>query len=163
MYWLVAALIGIGATLVVDLWTVLLKRVFRVPSLSYCLVGRWICSMPGKFAHASISSAAPKRYECPVGWLAHYAIGIIFAVLFLQLAPESWLMRPTPWPALAFGIGTVLFPYLLMQPAFGLGFAASKAPKPAQARLKSLATHAVFGIGLYASAVGVACLLRSGT
>ena len=40
-------------------------------------------------------------------------------------------------------------PWLVMQPSFGLGIAASKAPKPTQARLKSLMTHTVFGIGLY--------------
>ena len=40
-------------------------------------------------------------------------------------------------------------PWLIMQPSFGLGLAASRAPKPGQARLKSLMTHTVFGIGLY--------------
>jgi hypothetical protein len=36
-----------------------------------------------------------------------------------------------------------------MQPAFGLGVAASKTPNPNKARLKSLMTHTVFGVGLY--------------
>jgi hypothetical protein len=50
---------------------------------------------------------------------------------------------------LAFGAATTLVPYLVMQPSFGLGFAASKTPNPNQARLKSLMTHTVFGVGLY--------------
>jgi len=52
-------------------------------------------------------------------------------------------------PALAFGLVTTLAPFLVMQPAFGFGIAASKTPKPSQARLKSLMTHTVFGRGLY--------------
>ena len=40
-------------------------------------------------------------------------------------------------------------PWLVMQPSFGFGIAASRAPNPTGARLKSLMTHTVFGIGLY--------------
>jgi hypothetical protein len=52
-------------------------------------------------------------------------------------------------------LATVLFPFLIMQPSLGLGVAASRTPNPMQARLKSLVTHTVFGIGLYLSALGV--------
>ncbi len=146
-------LIGLGATLVMDLWALLLKRVFHIPSLSYCLVGRWLRHMPeGRFKHASIGAAAPKPRECAVGWIAHYLIGAIFAVALVALAPAEWLQRPTLWPALLFGLVTVAVPFLIMQPSFGFGIAASKTPNPGQARAKSLLTHAVFGIGLYLSA-----------
>jgi hypothetical protein len=57
-------------------------------------------------------------------------------------------------------MGTVVFPFFIMQPSFGLGMAASKTPKPTQARLKSLVTHAVFGVGLYVCAVGVSYVLH---
>ena len=106
--------------------------------------------MPGgTFAHRSIGAAEPRRHECAAGWIAHYSIGAMFAVLFLILAPAGWSRQPTLLPALAFGIATVLVPLFVMQPAFGLGVAASKTPKPAQARVKSLMTHTVFGLGLY--------------
>lgn len=152
MLWTVL-LIGLGATLVMDLWTLLLKRVFHIPSLSYCLVGRWLRHMQeGRFKHASIVTAAPKPRECAVGWVAHYLIGAIFAVALVALAPAEWLQRPTLWPALLFGLVTVAVPFLVMQPSFGFGIAASNTPNPGQARAKSLMTHAVFGIGLYLSA-----------
>lgn len=48
-----------------------------------------------------------------------------------------------------FGIATVAVPFFTMQPAFGLGIAASKAPNPTAARLTSLGTHTVFGVGLW--------------
>ena len=154
-----AVKIGIGATIVVDVWTVLLKYVFKIPSLSYCLVGRWFLHMPaGQFAHAGIAAAPQKPLECAVGWIAHYAIGVVFALAFVSLAPDGWLARPTLWPALLFGIVTVLFPFLVMQPAFGLGVAASRAPKPGAARLKSVTTHLVFGFGLFAWAAAIRCM-----
>jgi hypothetical protein len=52
-------------------------------------------------------------------------------------------------------------PFFVMQPAFGAGVAASKTPRPAQARLRSLMTHGVFGVGLYAGAWLVSLAVRA--
>ena len=146
-------LIGLGATLLIDLWAQFLKRAFGVRSLDYCMLGRWLLHMPtGKIVHKSIAAAAPKPRECTLGWLAHYSIGAGFAVAFALMAPSGWMERPTLLPALIFGIATVAVPFFTMQPAFGLGIAASRTPSPNSARLKSLTTHAVFGLGLYCCA-----------
>lgn len=107
----------------------------------------------GRFTHPGIAKAASMRGECAVGWFAHYIIGAIYGLMLVAVVPTLWLERPTLWPALGFGIVTVAMPFLIMQPAFGLGVAASKAPNPGQTRLRSLMTHAVFGAGLYVSAV----------
>lgn len=148
---IVAAIaIGIGAALLMDLWNLFLKRAFNIPSLNYCLLGRWFGHMPsGVFRHTSIAAAPPKRFECPLGWIAHYGIGAMMALAFVGLVTNAWLVRPTLLPALLYGLATVAFPFFIMQPALGLGVASSRTPKPTQARLKSLATHTVFGIGLY--------------
>jgi uncharacterized membrane protein YagU involved in acid resistance len=114
----------------------------------------------GTFGHASITAAAQKPFECTLGWIAHYTIGVTFAVVFVVLTSGDWLARPTLLPALLYGIGTVAFPFFIMQPSFGLGIAASRTPKPTQARMKSLVTHTVFGVGLYVCAVGVSYVLR---
>ena len=149
-----AVAIGLGATLLIDLWALLLRRAFGVRSLDYCLLGRWVLHMrTGKFAHESIGTAARKAHECAVGWTTHYSIGAVFGVVFVSLATRTWLARPTLLPALAFGIVTVLVPFLTLQPALGLGVASSKTPHPARARVKSLTTHAMFGIGLWISAL----------
>src|SRR6266550_3024108 len=163
-YILPAVAIGIGATLVMDLWNLFLKRAFSIPSLSYCLLGRWLRHMPGgTFRHTNITAAPQKPYECTVGWIAHYTIGVAFALVFVVLASGDWLARPTLLLALLYGIGTVVFPFLIMQPSLGLGIAASRTPKPMQARLKSLVTHTVFGVGLYLCALGVSYVLRAHT
>lgn len=149
-----ATLAGLGATLLIDLWALFLRRGFNIPSLNYCLLGRWLLHMPaGTFVHRSIAAAQERPHECALGWIAHYSIGTAFALIFVALAPGRWLEHPTLMPALAFGIATTLVPFLIMQPSFGLGIAASKAPHPSQARLKSLMTHTVYGAGLYLWAV----------
>jgi len=127
---------------------------------NFCLVGRWFSHMTeGRFRHASIAAASQMPSECAVGWIAHYVIGALYGLAFVWLASDGWLARPTFMPALIFGVVTVLLPFLIMQPAFGLGLAASRAPSPWQARIRTLLSHAVFGIGLYVCAIGVDGLL----
>ena len=140
-------LIGLGATLTTDLWALFLKRAFKIAAPNYCLVGRWLRYMPeGIFKHSNIASAPQKSAECTVGWIAHYLIGITFAITFVAVVGDNWLQHPMLISAIVFGVVTVLMPFFIMQPAFGLGFAASKTSNPTQARLRSLT---VFGAGLY--------------
>ena len=144
-----------------DLWNLFLKRAFHIPSLNYCLLGRWLRHIPGgTFRHASIQAAAPKPLECEVGWIAHYSIGVVFALGFVLLVSPGWLVRPTLLPALLYGIVTVVFPFFILQPSLGFGIASSRASRPAQARLKSLATHTVFGLGLYVCALAWSYVLK---
>ena len=127
-----------------------LRRAFNVPSLNVCLLGRWVLYIPtGTIMHERISATPAKAHECTVGWITHYAIGAGFAVVLVLTTSTAWLDNPTLWPALAFGIATTIVPFFTMQPAFGLGIASSKTPNPNKARLKSLTTHTVFGVGLY--------------
>lgn len=150
---LAGALSGIGATAFIDLWALFLRAAFQVPSLNMCFLGRWVLHMPsGTFAHRSIASATPKAGECGAGWLTHYLIGVSLGATFALLAGPGWWSRPSLWQPLVFGIVTVVMPLFLMQPALGLGMASSRTPNPSAARLKSVGTHAVFGLGLYATA-----------
>jgi hypothetical protein len=148
-----ATLIGIGATGVMDLWALFLRRAFGLSSLDYAMVGRWLAHMPaGQFAHARIADAREVSGERIIGWAAHYATGIAFAAMLLAACGSGWAREPTLAPALTAGLLTVAAPFLIMQPGLGLGIAASRTPQPNVARLRSLATHAVFGLGLYAAA-----------
>lgn len=117
------------------------------------MVGRWIGHMgEGQFLHDSIRATAPVAGEAVIGWVTHYLVGALFAALFIALAGRGWLAKPTLLPALAFGLATVVAPFLLMQPAMGSGIAASLTADPVAGRLRSLAGHAVFGLGLFAAA-----------
>ena len=147
------ALIGIGATAAMDLWLWLLHRL-KVPALDMALIGRWIGhALSGRWAHDAIARAAPIRGERAWGWLVHYAVGIAFAAALVGLYGSAWTRQPSLLPALMVGIGSVLAPWLVMQPAMGAGIASSRTKTPAKNRMRSLANHAVFGAGLYLSAL----------
>jgi hypothetical protein len=161
-YALITIAVGLGATLLMDLWSVFLSRAFDIPAPNYCFVGRWLRHMPeGIFRHSSIAAAPRKRAECAVGWIAHYAIGVTYALSLVFFTSYRWLREPTLVPAMVLGVATVAIPFLVMQPSFGQGIASSRVSSPSQARLRSLVNHAVFGLGLYLSALAIAFVLRA--
>lgn len=147
-----AVVIGAGATFVMDLWAAVLRRL-GVPTLSFAFLGRWLGHLrDGQLVHESIAKAAPVRGELAIGWAAHYSIGIGFAALLLATFGLQWARAPSLWPALLIGVVTVAAPLLVLQPALGAGIASRKTPAPLFNSLKSLATHTVFGFGLFLSA-----------
>ncbi len=155
-----AMLIGIGATAVMDAWLLLLKHL-GVPTLNFAFIGRWVGHLfRGQFAHAAIAKAVPIRGELAWGWLTHYAVGMAFASVLVGIQGADWVRSPTLLPALAVGVCTVAAPLLVMQPAMGSGFAASRTPTPLKNCLRSLANHTVFGFGLYLSALAIALISR---
>lgn len=155
-------LIGVGATVLLDLAS-LVRSQFGTPFPDYGLVGRWFAHMSrGRFRHDAIAKAAPVPAERWIGWLAHYAIGIAFAGVLLAIWGPDWARNPSPGPALIVGVGSVAAPFLLMQPGMGAGIAARRAPRPWAVRWRSLATHTLFGVGLYLAALLSAWLVPAG-
>lgn len=151
--------VGLGATAIMDAWGLMLRHVYGVAGLDYRLVGRWIGHMPqGRFRHDAIGKAAMVPGEGLLGWTAHYVTGVAFAAGLIVSQGEDWLRGPTLLPALLAGLVTVAVPWLVMQPGFGMGIAASRTPNPTAARLRSLVTHLVFGLGLYAAGRVIASL-----
>jgi hypothetical protein len=147
-----AVLIGAGATVVMDIWAAVQKRLLGIRPLDYRLVGRWLGHLTrGCFRHDSIAATTPVPGERLIGWTAHYLIGIAFAAILLAIWGITWARHPMIVPALIIGICSVAAPFLVMQPSMGAGIAASRTPRPAAARLRSLVTHAIFGFGLYAA------------
>lgn len=146
------ALVGVGATAVMDAWLAALGR-FGVKGLDFALLGRWTGHLArGRIAHAAIAKASPVPGERAIGWVAHYAVGVAFAGLLVALAGVDWIGRPSPAPALAFGAASVAAPLLVMQPAMGAGVAAARTAAPLRNVLRSLVNHTVFGAGLYLAA-----------
>lgn len=151
--------IGIGATLMMDLWTLLLRRL-GVTTLNYAMIGRWAGHLlKGRWRHAAIGKAEAVRGELAWGWLLHYATGLLFAGLLITLLGEAWLRGPSLLPALLFGIVSVLVPLCVIQPALGAGYFAANTSAPVKSCLRSLGTHGVFGGGLYLAALGARGLL----
>lgn len=150
------AALGVGATLILDGWSLVLQKALGVPFPDYPMIGRWVGHF-GKlqFRHKSMAGAAPISGEGLIGWTTHYVIGVGYAALLVVVSGRSWLTAPTLGPALILGLATIAAPFFVMQPAMGAGFAASKTPRPWLVRARSLAAHLAFGIGLYVSALAL--------
>lgn len=143
-------LIGVGATAFTDVWALLRRRLWGTALPDWALVGRWAGHLArGRFRHDAIGRAAAVKGERIAGWVLHYVVGIFFAAMLLLTWGEDWAAQPRLGPALLVGIGSVAAPFLILQPGMGAGIAASRTPRPNLARLHSLATHTVFGLGLF--------------
>jgi hypothetical protein len=143
---------GITATVAIDLWATFANRMLGWPRTNWGLVGRWIGHMrDGQFKHASIGSSPTIAHESILGWVFHYVVGCIYAALYLMYVSVAQAGQPTLVSAVLFGLVTILSPWLLMQPALGLGVCASRAPRANLVRMQNLIIHTIFGVVLYYS------------
>jgi FtsH-binding integral membrane protein len=152
-----AVAIGIGATVLMDLWAILLNKVLGQARPNWAPVGRWVWHLrEGKVFHDDIGQAMPYQQELALGWAFHYLVGITYGIILIIVTGPSWLAAPTFLPAFVLGIVTVGAGWFLLAPGMGAGWAASKRPNPMQIRTLNLVSHTVFALGLY----GTALLIR---
>jgi hypothetical protein len=157
-----AVVIGVGATVVMDLWAVLLQRLFRVQPSNWAMVARWVGHFAnGQFLHRKIAEAPPIRSELALGWIVHYLTGITYGALLLGIWGLDWARRPTLLPALILSLVALVAPFFVLQPGMGLGVAGAKTPNPNATRVRSALNHIVFGLGLYVSALLCAQVISS--
>lgn len=151
-----AIVIGAGATLLLDLWAQLLNRLFGFGLPNWGMVGRWVAHLPaGQFVHDDIAKAAPVSGETAIGWVFHYAVGILFAAVTLFLGGIAWAKAPTlPLPMIV-GLVTVGCGWFILQPALGAGIAAARKPDANRIRILNIVGHIVFGLGLWLSALAI--------
>jgi hypothetical protein len=137
-----AIAIGIGATVLMDLWALFLHKAFGQPRPNWGPVGRWVWHLTDKVFHDDIGTAAPYAHEVALGWAFHYFVGIVYGIILVVLAGTGWLSAPTFLPAFILGIVTV-----------GAGWAASKLPNPMKVRALNLVAHTVFALGMFSTAL----------
>jgi hypothetical protein len=144
------ALIGAIATVGMDIWAAVAKHLLHLPTSNWAMVGRWFGHMPrGTFVHRPISAAAPIPHELVIGWVGHYLTGIVYGLAYLYIVRALLSGGPSLGSALAFGLVTLAAPWLIMQPAMGVGVFAMRAPRPNVTRLVNLSMHVAFGVSLY--------------
>ncbi len=148
-FWLRVLVVGVVANIVTDIYEYLLERSLG-KSRDWHLVGRWVAYLGrGVFRHDGIGDKPTVRFELAVGWAFHYLVAIIFAQVYLQFL-AAVLERPASLlNGLAFGLVTVLAPWLVLIPGLGGGFFGSKTGRPFFVCAVSLSVHAIFGISLY--------------
>ena len=158
--WIITAIVlGMGASLIMDGWAVLRWRVTGASFLDYGWLTRWITGLPAGRLSLSLGREAPlSTMERVIGWVLHYAIGVLYAGAFVMIVGADWRSSPSLLPALLFGAITAFAPFLILQPALGRGAFAARTPSPGAARLQTMLTHLVFGLGLYMSALSMGTL-----
>jgi hypothetical protein len=145
---------GLVATVAMDLWALLLNRMAGIAPPNWAMVGRWVAHLPrGQVFHEAIAEAPPVPGERMIGWSFHYTVGIAYGVALAWLMGPDWLRAPTFLPAWSFSVLMLGFGWFLLQPGLGLGWAASRTPQPWKVRGLGLAAHTVFGLGLWIGAM----------
>lgn len=148
-----AALVGIGGTVVLDLYAAAVQRLLGVPATNWKMVGRWIGHMPkGAFVQPDIVQAKAVPGEHALGWMFHYGIGIGYGLLLVAIWGAGWLAAPHMSAPLVLALALLVLPYFVMMPGMGMGIAGSRTPRPNVTRLKSVIGHSVFGSGMYLTA-----------
>jgi hypothetical protein len=143
--------IGLLATVLIDVWALVLKHILKLPTTNWAMVGRWVGHLPkGQFVHRPIANAAPIPGEAALGWATHYAIGLVYGVGYLWLMRDVLAQTPGLVSAIVFSVVLLVASWFIMLPGLGVGILARRAPRPWLIRGINVSVHVVFGIGLYA-------------
>ena len=143
-------LAGVIATMSMDVLTAVASGLRVAAPLSPNVVGRWFASVAHAHPfHRDIALAAPARHEFAIALPVHYAIGTFLTALFVLMAARIGWQTKSLLPALAFGVSTSVFPWLLMFPAMGYGFFGAHGPAGTRLFVSSLVSHVFFGWGLW--------------
>jgi hypothetical protein len=146
-------LLGVVATAVMDILSTLARKAHVVAPLPSTLLGRWVASMPrGHVRHVSIEQAVPVDHELVIALIAHYAVGVVFASLYLFATSRLHMLPRSAGAAVTFGLATCIFPWLLMFPAMGFGLFGVRGPPGTQLFLSSLVSHVAYGAGIWLGA-----------
>ncbi len=149
-----SVIIGAGGTAAFDLWALLLNAMFGMPLPNWGLVGRWFAHLgQGTFFHKDIAEARAIPNEAAIGWIFHYATGIVYGGVLVFFAGRAWVESPTFLPAWIVGLVTVGAGWFILQPGMGAGWAASLRPNPMQVRIHNIIAHSVFATGMYLTAL----------
>ena len=150
LIWWQVLLAGVIATASMDVLSVIAIRLRLIAPLSPNLIGRWFAAvLRAHPLHEDIERAAPRSHELAIALLGHYAIGMFLTALFVLMVNRiGWPARSLS-PALAFGLSTNVFPWLVMFPAMGYGFFGAHGPEGTRLFVSSLVSHAFFGFGIW--------------
>ena len=148
--WWQVLLAGVIATASMDVLSAIAIQLRLIAPLSPNVIGRWFASVARAHPlHEDIARTAPRNHELAMVLPTHYAIGMFLTALFVLTANRiGWPVRSV-WLALAFGLCTNVFPWLLMFPAMGYGFFGSHGPEGTRLFVSSLVSHFLFGLGIW--------------
>ncbi|MEY3468186.1 MAG: hypothetical protein RL203_280 [Pseudomonadota bacterium] len=142
-------LAGVIACLAMDVWQQILKRMSGIPATNWAIVGRWfvLTLRRGTMYHPSIDNESSVANELLFGWIVHYFVSMMYAIIYLVLMIDR-VIEPTLADGFLFGAFSVVVPWFYFMPCMGKGVMAKLTPNPKKACLISLSSHLVFGTAM---------------
>ena len=127
---MMAILIELLATFVIDLGARLGQKMGWITPMNISYFGRWIFHLcQGKNDFKNIASARPFQFEKNLGYIVHYSIGGVFSLGYWYASQIFGFSLVDAKSILAFVLLTCLAPWTLMFPLMGFGFFARKSPR----------------------------------
>lgn len=148
-FFLQAIVVGVVANITMDIGYWILEAFTGIVP-DWHILGRWIGhTFQGDFTLYGIKKLSPIAHEQMLGWAGHYAIAIVYGFIYLFVVSRLLHRKPSLLSALIIAWCFMVMPFLLLQPAVGMGYFAMNTPRPWVAQLFTFCSHTVFGLGLY--------------
>lgn len=143
--------VGIGATLILDLWQFLLGKLFAVRGADWGHAGRWLKGLAkGEWIYRNSDPSPPRAGDKTLGWLFHYVVGTIYAFLYVPVSILGFGAFPDFLPYILIGfVLSTLAGLMVFSPLMGDGFLASKAPDQGRRIAFAVLNHLVFAAAQY--------------
>ena len=142
---------GILGTAAMDLMNYLFSRAGMISKIDIGVIGRMAAGWTkGRFYYRSPDEIEQIDHDIFYGYLAHYAIGVGFALPYVMVWDLIIGGSPSPAWTIVYGIVTTAGPYFLIYPSMGLGIFGRRSPEGIKSTYSSLANHFFFGIGMAA-------------
>ncbi len=150
--------VGIGSTIALDLWGLIVARITGMSGTHWPLVGRWLLGLPaGRFVFDQEDTAPDTVVEGVVGWGFHYIVGLAYAAMLPLFWGVDFIKAPTIFPFFLIGVVvSSLAGLMILMPGMGAGLFARKTPMPFITILFVVVAHVIFATAQYLLALGVA-------
>jgi len=146
-------LVGIAATVTMDVFGSVARRVGLAAGAKGQWVGRWYLGIArGNLFHSDIASTPERPGEVRAALVGHYVIGVVLAIFYVFVTDLVGMSAGTFLLAFGYGLVTCVFPWFLVLPALGFGAFGLKGPKELRLFTSSVLNHSFYGLGLWWSA-----------
>jgi len=140
---------GVLGTLVMDSLNQLFARNGMLLKIDVARIGRLSAGWArGRFRYQNPGEVPEAPNEKPIGYLAHYGIGIVLALVYVVGWDRAVGGPVSPVWAVAYGTATTVIAWFFLLPSIGLGVCGWNSPDGYQAPLSSLVNHVFFGLGM---------------
>jgi uncharacterized membrane protein YeaQ/YmgE (transglycosylase-associated protein family) len=145
---------GVLGTLFMDFLNYFFARIGMMSKIDMGMIGRMAAGWAhGRFYYRHPDEIEQVSNEILFGYVAHYAIGVVFAIAYVF----GWHLfvggTASPVWAIVYGVATTAGSWFFIFPSMGLGALGRRSPEGITSPLSSLTNHLFYGVGM---AIGIA-------